>query len=259
MPTLERTSCMSDGSLQLRNIWAGYGGGDILKGLDLEIPEGSLTCIVGPNGAGKSTLLKVISGLISPRLGSITFGRREITGLRPRDRLKSGVCQIPQAHSLFPTMTVVENLEMGGLLLRDRDLVRRRRAALERQFPMLVEHGRVKAGALSGGQQRLLEIARGLMLDPKLLILDEPTAGLEPRIARQIYDTVRELHAGGRAILLVEQNARLGLGLATHGIVLEAGRVRLKGRGKEILGDPDIADLFLGGRTHLEVGDTSGR
>jgi ABC-type branched-subunit amino acid transport system ATPase component len=252
---------MGDPVLQLSGIRAGYGGGDILKGLDLEVWQGWLACIVGPNGAGKSTLLKVISGLIKPRLGEVTFCGREITRLSSRKRLKAGICQIPQARSLFPGMTVRENLEMGGLLLADKNLVRRRRRELEERLPMLAERARARAGSLSGGQQRLLEIARGLMLDPSLLILDEPSAGLEPRIARQIYDALRALHQEGRTVLLVEQNARLGLRLATHGVVLEGGRVRLEGGGKSVLDNPEIGELFLGGRPRLKtsVGEAGDR
>lgn len=237
--------------LILTDVYAGYGGGDVLKGLSLTVQAGSLTCVVGPNGAGKSTLLAVVSGLIRPRLGRIMFGSRQMTGASARQIINLGVCQVPQARSLFPHMTVRENMELGGITLHDRSLARRRRADLEQRFPLLRERAREAAGNLSGGQQRLVEIARSLMLAPKLLVLDEPSAGLEPRIASEVYATVEALHEGGTTILLVEQNVRAGLSLATHGIVLEGGRVRQTGSGASLLQDGTLASLYLGGRSEL--------
>ncbi len=236
--------------LILTDVYAGYGGGDVLKGLSLTVQAGSLTCVVGPNGAGKSTLLAVVSGLIRPRQGRMMFGGRQVAGASARHIINLGVCQVPQARSLFPHMTVRENMELGGIALHDRSLARRRRIDLEQRFPLLRERAREAAGNLSGGQQRLVEIARSLMLAPKLLVLDEPSAGLEPRIASEVYATIEALHAAGTTILLVEQNVRAGLGLATHGIVLEGGRVRETGSGASLLQDGTLAALYLGGRSH---------
>ena len=234
--------------LRLTDIYAGYGGGDVLKGLSLTVQAGSLTCVVGPNGAGKSTLVAVVSGLIRPRLGRVTFGGDQVSGASARHIIKLGICQVPQARSLFPHMSVRENVELGGIALHDRSLTRHRRTELEERFPLLRERAREAAGNLSGGQQRLVEIARSLMLEPKLLVLDEPSAGLEPRIASEVYSTIEALHLAGTTVLLVEQNVRAGLRLATHGIVLEGGRVRHTGSGAGLLQDGTLAALYLGGR-----------
>jgi branched-chain amino acid transport system ATP-binding protein len=218
----------------------------VLKGVDFEVPEGGITCVVGPNGAGKSTLLATVSGVLRARRGSIRFRGGELVGLRPRQVLALGIVQVPQNHSLFPAMTVRENVEMGGFMLRDRPLVRRRLAAVEELFPMIKERAREKAGSLSGGQRRLVEFARGLMLDPALIILDEPSMGLDPRTRRAVFASIRTMNEQGRTILLVEQNARAGLRLSNRGVVLENGAVRLSGTGREVLDHPEIGALYLG-------------
>ena len=238
---------MTTAGLELEGVFAGYGGADVLKGVGLTVRPGSLSCIVGPNGAGKSTLLAVVSGLLRPRAGTVAFDGVSLDRLSPREILRRGICQIPQARSIFPRMTVRENLELGGLILRDRALVVRRRLELEERFPLLRDRANEPGGSLSGGQQRLVEIARALMLDPKLMILDEPSAGLEPRLAKFVYETLDQMRESGRTILLVEQNVRAGLGIATHAVVLESGRIRIEGTGRELLEDPTIASLFLGG------------
>ena len=232
--------------LAFDGVVAGYGGGDVLKGVDIEVPEGGITCVVGPNGAGKSTLLATVSGVLRARRGSIRFRGRELVGLRPRQILALGIVQVPQNHSLFPAMSVRENVEMGAFTLRDKPLVRRRLAAVEELFPMIKERAREKAGSLSGGQRRLVEFARGLMLDPALIILDEPSMGLDPRTRRAVFASIRTINEQGRTILLVEQNARAGLRLSSRGVVLENGAVRLSGTGREILDHPEIGALYLG-------------
>jgi ABC-type branched-subunit amino acid transport system ATPase component len=233
--------------LDVAGVVAGYGGGDVLHGVDLVVPEGSITCIVGPNGAGKSTLLATVSGMLKPRQGRITFRGQELVGCSPKEILSSGIVLVPQNHSLFRHMTVRENVEMGAFTLRDKFLVRRRLKAVEDLFPIVAERGRDKAGSLSGGQQRLVEFARSLMLDPLLVVLDEPSMGLDPRTSKAVFRTVRKMNETGRTILLVEQNARAGLRLSSHGIVLENGRVRLQGTGGEVLTHPEIGALYLGG------------
>ncbi len=233
--------------LTISGLFAGYGGGDVLRGVNLTVAEGSITCVVGPNGAGKSTLLKVISGLLRPRAGSVTFGGQEIGGASPRRILQAGIVQIMQSRNLFPELTVRENVELGGFLLRDAAEVRKRLATIAEQFPIVAERARERAGQLSGGQQRMVEFARALMLDPALVVLDEPSMGLEPRAAGRMYETIRRMHQSGRTVLLVEQNVRAGLGLASHGVVMEAGRVRLEGTGAEILANPQMRALYLGG------------
>ncbi len=233
--------------LELRNVYAGYGGGDVLQGVDLVVAKGSITCIVGPNGAGKSTVLRAVSGLLKPRQGQITFNGRSIAGMSPRQILGLGIVQVAQNHSLFPQMTVRENVRLGAFIVNDPRLVEQRLRQVEQMFPVVKERADDKAGSLSGGQQRLVEFARSLMLDPALILLDEPSMGLDPKTLKQVFDTIRTMHTSGRTILLVEQNARAGLAASTRGVVMESGRVRLEGSHQEILNNPEITHLYLGG------------
>jgi ABC-type branched-subunit amino acid transport system ATPase component len=242
--------------LTIAGLYAGYGGGDVLRGVNLTVAEGSVTCVVGPNGAGKSTLLKVVSGLLKPRVGSLTFRTQEIGGASPRKILQAGIVQIMQSRNLFPELTVRENVELGGFLVRDSSTVRSRLAAVAELFPIVAERAGERAGQLSGGQQRMVEFARALMLDPALVVLDEPSMGLEPRSAALMYENIKHMRDSGRTILLVEQNVRAGLGLADHGIVMEAGRIRLQGTGAEILANPQMRALYLGGT--IEEGNGNG-
>jgi ABC-type branched-subunit amino acid transport system ATPase component len=242
--------------LEISGLFAGYGGGDVLRGVDLTVTQGSITCVVGPNGAGKSTLLKVISGLLRPRAGTIILRGQRIGGATPRRILQAGVVQVMQSRNLFPELTVRENVELGAFLVSDASVVQQRLRQVTEQFPIVGERARDRAGQLSGGQQRMVELARALMLDPALVVLDEPSMGLEPRAARQMYDSVRRMNESGRTILLVEQNVRAGLRLATHGVVMEAGRVRLQGTGAEVLANPQMSALYLGGT--VEEGSLAG-
>jgi ABC-type branched-subunit amino acid transport system ATPase component len=233
--------------LTIRDLVAGYGGGDVLRGVSLDVSEGGITCVVGPNGAGKSTLMASISGLLRPRLGSIELDGRNLAGMSPRQVLRLGVVQVQQNHSLFRDMTVRENIELGGYILGDRALTARRAAAVFEVFPDIAGWAGKKAGSLSGGQQRLVEFGRALMLEPRLLLLDEPSMGLAPKILRTVFGAIRQMNAAGTTILLVEQNARAGLRLSSHGVVMESGRVRLSGTGREVLENPEIGALYLGG------------
>jgi ABC-type branched-subunit amino acid transport system ATPase component len=233
--------------LSLHNIVAGYGGSDVLKGVDLEINAGSITCIVGPNGAGKSTVLRVISGLLKPRIGELTFNGTPITGMTPRQILSLGIVQVSQNHSLFPEISVRENVRLGAYILNDAALVSKRLSEVEELFPVVKERAGEKAANLSGGQQRQVEFARSLMLEPSLILLDEPSMGLDPLTLKLVFDTIKLMHSSGRTILLVEQNVRAGLGVANQGVVMESGLVRLEGTRKEILGNPQIGHLYLGG------------
>jgi ABC-type branched-subunit amino acid transport system ATPase component len=233
--------------LVVDRLVAGYGEGDVLHDVSLSVPQGAITCVVGPNGAGKSTLLATISGLLRPRRGSITLHGESIVGKSPSEILSMGVVHVPQNHSLFREMTVRENIDLGGYILRNKALVERRRAHVEEMLPEVAGWARRKAGGLSGGQQRLVEFARCLMLDPALVILDEPSMGLAPRVLKTVLDAVRLMKAQNKTILLVEQNARAGLRLSNYGVVLENGRVRMTGTGREVLEHPEIGALYLGG------------
>jgi len=233
--------------LRLHNLVAGYDGSDVLKGLDLEVEQGSITCIVGPNGAGKSTVLRVISGLLKPRHGTVSYNDGSIGGMSPRQILSLGIVQVAQNHSLFPDISVRENVRLGAFLINDPALVQKRLSHVEELFPVVRERGRDKAGDLSGGQQRLVEFARCLMLEPALILLDEPSMGLDPKTLKQVFETIKLMHSTGRTILLVEQNVRAGLGAATHGVVMESGVVRLEGTHDELLDSPQIRHLYLGG------------
>jgi branched-chain amino acid transport system ATP-binding protein len=235
-----------DSGLELRGIVAGYGQGDILRGLDLDVPAGRITCLIGPNGSGKSTLLRVVSGLLAPRAGKVRHAGQDVTGFSPRALLQRGVAHVPQDRSLFPAMSVWDNLLMGAYISDDHAAVTRRAAEIAERFPIVAGRRNEVAGSLSGGEQKTVEIARALMLDPQVLCFDEPSVGLEPRARRTMFGILADLSRDGRTILLVEQNARSGLAIAHHGAVLDAGVVRLAAPASDLLDSPEVARLYLG-------------
>jgi branched-chain amino acid transport system ATP-binding protein len=237
---------VDEARIVLTDVVAGYGLGDVLRGLDLVAEAGEITCLIGPNGAGKSTVLRAVSGLLHPRRGSIRLGEREISGLSPRRLIELGVVHVPQERSLFPLMTVWENMLMGGFIRRSRRDVLRRVEQLSERFPLIRERRGERAGSLSGGEQKTIEIALALMLDPKVLLIDEPSIGLAPKAREQVFATLRSLSEGGWTIMLVEQNARSGLAVSHRGAVLDAGVVKLAGAGSELLADPEVGRLYLG-------------
>jgi branched-chain amino acid transport system ATP-binding protein len=237
----------SETFVRFEGVVAGYGGGDVLKGVDFDVPRGGVTCIVGPNGSGKSTLLKTVSGLLRPRLGEIKFKGQSLVGLTPRQILRLGVVQVPQNHSLFREMSVQLNVELGAFLVKDRKVINERMDHVRELFPIVAERAKDKAGSLSGGQQRLVEFARCLMLEPELVVLDEPSMGLDPKTLRSIFNTIKMMTSAGRTVLLVEQNARQALRMSGFAVVLENGQVRLSGSGHDVLNNPEIGALYLGG------------
>ena len=237
------------GTLVVENIVAGYGSGpNILKGLSLTVESCKAYCIIGPNGAGKSTLVKVIAGLLKPREGKILFKGEDITRLRADQVLQRGLCYVPSDRSLFPDMTVKENLRMGGFVLRDSRRVDNRIDELFSMFPILKEKSSQMARTLSGGQQQLAAIARAMVLKPEMIMLDEPSLGLSPKVVQQIFATITSLRDQGLTILLVEQNARKGLQISDMGVVLDLGTNSFEAPAGDVLNDPRIQELYLGKR-----------
>jgi len=233
--------------LALDGVFAGYGKMTILNGVTASVRRGAITTVIGPNGAGKSTMFKTVFGLLPVRAGAVTFDGRDITNVSPRQLLDAGVVYIPQGCNIFPELSVRHNLELGGVALSNKALLAERMAAILRRFPMLREKADTQASTLSGGQQKMLEVARGLLLDPKLLLIDEPSIGLSPLMVQEVFAILQGLRDNGVTILLIEQNARQALQLSDYGLVLEQGQTRIEDTAAKILADPRIAQLFLGG------------
>jgi len=237
---------MAENILEVENIYSGYSDVDILKGVSFSVKEGEITCIIGPNGAGKSTLLKTIFGVLKIRRGRISYRGEDITRLSYVKRLKRGIVYLPQGRNVFPVMTVQENLEIGAYIRND-DRVKRDIEELYKKYPILRERKDQLAGSLSGGEQQILEMARGLLLHPKLMLLDEPTAGLSPKHFNEVFREIQRLNSEGVTIILVEQNAKRALEISDHAIVLEMGRKRFEGTGEEIMNNEQVKRLYLGG------------
>lgn len=232
-------------TLEAYDIRAGYGELDILHGVSIQVAAGEIVTVIGPNGAGKSTLLKSLFGLVPPRQGKVLFLGEDVTGERPDRLVAKGISFVPQNENVFPRLTVEENLQMGAFILNES--LRSRIDEVFELFPPLKEKRRQKAGVLSGGQQQMVAIGRALMLRPKLLLLDEPTAGLSPIFARMILEKVTEINATGVSILMIEQNARAALAMSHRGYILTMGRNRLDGTAHELLNNEEVGELFLGG------------
>ena len=233
--------------LVAQGLTGGYGKLDILHDVSLAVNVGEIVSIIGPNGAGKSTAFKTIVGFLRPRRGTVSFNGEDITGLRPDLVLRRGMAYVPQGRIVFPDMTVLENLEMGAYIERDRARVA---AALERVyalFPILHERRAQRAGTMSGGEQQMVAIARALMTTPKLILLDEPSLGLSPKFVTLIFEKLAAMRQAGYTLMVVEQNATRALAIADRGYVLELGRNRFEGSGQRLLADPEVKRLYLGG------------
>ena len=238
----------TDPILELNDVTTGYGKMTILNGTTFQVPRGAITTIIGPNGAGKSTVFKTIFGMLAARGGTVRFEGRDVTNHPPRKLLEAGVCYVPQGRNIFPGLSVRHNVELGTVAAGAgiTDLAERVEKSLDR-FPALRKKADRQASTLSGGEQKQLEIARGLLLDPKLVLIDEPSIGLSPMLVQETFAILKELRAKGVSILMIEQNARQALQMSDYGFVLELGQTRIHDRAEAVLNNPRGAQLFLGG------------
>jgi len=232
--------------LKLIGVEAFYGKIKALHGVSLEVPRGKLVCILGANGAGKTTILKTVSGILEPETGTIHFDQQRIDGMDPEDIVGLGIGHVPENRHIFPELTVYENLIMGGFLINDKAILEERLESVYRRFSILQDRSRQLAGSLSGGEQQMLAISRALMLQPKLLLLDEPSLGLSPLLVQEIFDTIKELHRSGVTILLVEQNINQALRIADYGYVLTSGKIFLSGTYEELRREEKVREMYLG-------------
>jgi ABC-type branched-subunit amino acid transport system ATPase component len=231
--------------LEAREVTSGYGEVEILHGVSIKVEEGEIVTIIGPNGAGKSTLLKTIFGLLPCKRGEISFGGEDVTGRSPQAMVRKGMCYVPQSDNVFPTLTVQENLEMGAFIRRDD--YRSKIEEVLALFPDVLERRHTRAGKLSGGQRQMLALARALMLEPRVLLLDEPSASLAPNMVELVFSKIVDINRSGVAIIMVEQNARESLKLSNRGYVLAMGQNRLEGSGQSLLESEEVGKLYLGG------------
>jgi len=249
----------TEAALELNGVVAGYGQMTILNGTTFKVPASSITTVIGPNGAGKSTVFKTIFGLLKARTGTIKFQGRDVTNLPPRALIEAGICYVPQGRNIFPQLSVRHNIELGAVAAGRgmTDMPARIEAALDR-FPVLRKKADRQASTLSGGEQKQLEIVRGLLLDPKLVLIDEPSIGLSPLMVQETFAILTELRNKGVAILMIEQNAKSALAMSDFGIVLELGQTRIMDTAEAVLNDPRVAALFLGGSIEPQaIGDNA--
>jgi len=238
---------MSDGQLEIEGMDVSYGLVEALRDISLWLERGEIVALIGANGAGKSTTINTISGILTPLKGSIAFEGDPIAGLKPKKIVQMGIAQVPEGRRVFPYLTVLENLKLGAYLRRASEETEARLHIIYQYFPVLRERQRQIAGSLSGGEQQMLAIGRALMTGPKLLLMDEPTLGLSPILCQELVKMIRVINGTGVSILLVEQNARMALGLANRGYVMETGRIVKEGKGRELLNDPKVKEAYLGG------------
>jgi branched-chain amino acid transport system ATP-binding protein len=236
--------------LEIKDLFGGYGRITILNGVSFTIEKGSITTVIGPNGAGKSTVFKAIFGLLEIHSGKVLLDGKDVTRKKPREMIAEGVTYVPQGRNVVPQLSVYHNLELGGITAPDQARVKARIETVMDQFPMLREFRNRKAMELSGGQQKQLEVARSLLLDPKLILIDEPSIGLSPNLVQEVFATLKRLRDNGVTVLMVEQNAKAALAMSDYGLVLELGQTRMHDRADKLLADPRVGQLFLGG--HVE-------
>jgi branched-chain amino acid transport system ATP-binding protein len=233
--------------LKVDNLQVFYGAIHALQGVSFHLEKGEIVALIGANGAGKSTVLNTISGILRPREGSVAFEDQEIHEVPPQDIVRKGVIQVPEGRKIFSRMTVTENLEMGAYTHTDRSIIARDMESVFARFPRLRERRNQLGGTLSGGEQQMLAIGRGLMAHPTLLLLDEPSMGLSPLLVEQIFDIIQDINEQGTSILLVEQNAQMALAIADRAYVLETGKIVLQGKGDDLLKDDSVIEAYLGG------------
>lgn len=239
-------SSQAQAILTADSIDAGYGNLRVLKSVSFNVNDGEIVTLIGSNGAGKTTILNTICGVVKTRKGTITFNGRNITSKAVYEIAAMGLAHVPEGRKLFTDMTILENLEMGAYMRRDKDGIKADIEAAYERFPILKERRHTRAGSLSGGEQQMCAIARGMMARPKILLLDEPSLGLSPKLVLQIFDIIREINKRGTTVLLVEQNAHMALSIAHRGYVLATGEITLTGSGQELLGNETVKKLYLG-------------
>ena len=245
------------GFLELKEVVAGYSSEPVLRGISLAVEQEKISCIIGPNGSGKSTLLKTIFGFLRPMQGDIQFFGKSIIRTTPSDLLSRGMAYVPQGRSTFPRMTINENLEMGGYIINHRSELKKQVAKVYDLYPFLFERRNHLAGTLSGGQQRMLELARTVMFNPHLILVDEPSIGLSPKFVNDVYGYIIDMNRRGITILLVEQNVNKALEVSNHVYVLDLGRKHCEGSPSQIRSDPEVVDLYLGGRRIAGLSDSA--
>jgi branched-chain amino acid transport system ATP-binding protein len=248
---------MTRSALSAENLYVGIGTIEVLHGVSIDVPEGSIVTVIGANGAGKTTLMRALAGQLAPRAGSIRFDGKELTGKRTFELARSGLAMVPEGRHVFPNLTVRENLTMGAVRIKDRRELARRMARVTALFPRLAERMTQLGSSLSGGEQQMLAIGRAMMSEPRILLLDEPSLGLAPNLVKQIFATIEALARTGLTVLLVEQNARMALRLADQAYVLRLGRIVKHGTGSELLSDVDVTSAYLGNGTGRGLAPTA--
>jgi branched-chain amino acid transport system ATP-binding protein len=247
---------MSEALLEVKNLESAYGPIKAVRGVSLQVRRGSIATVLGPNGAGKTTLLKTLSGINDPRRGSVNFAGTDITGWDPSGIVRQGLVQVPEGREVFPLLSVMDNLKMGAYLRHDRDGVARDLEVVQAYFPILRERAHQDAGLLSGGQQQMLAIARALMQNPQMILLDEPSLGLSPKLTQEIFEIVVRINRErGTTLMIVEQNAQIALAVADQGFILEGGRIVCEGPCAELRERPDIQEFYLGMGSHGSRGE----